>query len=289
LITEEAMDELLNKTRDSIGNRPADEIILLADGFGALEVMRRTHQEKDNPFSHLYFGKTDALQSDWVSLLKKGYLPQQPLEEKPRSWMLQAEWIDMLKQSVKGPDRYNSHAHLQLGMYYLYVADLIKARESLSRSMELLPSCWALYALGIIEGHSGNSPAGTQLIRRAAELNANDLSLARAAMKALLGAKNYNEALEFALGLDPELQNDGRINLYTAFAHAYLRELEEAESILFNNGGLVVADIKEGETSITELWFAIEELRCQKDGKPFNRSNLIPPAEFDYATNVVRN
>ena len=45
--------------------------------------------------------------------------------------------------------------------------------------------------------------------------------------------------------------------LYRAFAAVHTGRYIEAENILYADGGLVVPDIKEGEVSMSELWYLI--------------------------------
>ena len=48
------------------------------------------------------------------------------------------------------------------------------------------------------------------------------------------------------------------------------------------NGGIVLPDIREGETIITEMWFLIEELKAKRDGRVFDRETASVPPIFDY-------
>ena len=63
--------------------------------------------------------------------------------------------------------------------------------------------------------------------------------------------------------------------------------LDEAAEILYGDGGtgnhaLEIPDIQEGEISITNLWFDLEEKRAKRDGKPFDRATAKPPMIFDF-------
>ena len=66
-----------------------------------------------------------------------------------------------------------------------------------------------------------------------------------------------------------------------------LNMLDTAEELLNGNGGtgnhaLEIPDIQEGEISITNLWFDIEEKKAKRDGVPFDRNTARPPKKFDF-------
>ena len=57
----------------------------------------------------------------------------------------------------------------------------------------------------------------------------------------------------------------------------------EAMAILEDGGNyLAVPDIKEGETSLSDLWYYIEEQRAAKEGRSFDRDKVSPPYELDF-------
>lgn len=50
--------------------------------------------------------------------------------------------------------------------------------------------------------------------------------------------------------MNTELQQDGKLKFYLANSYAHLGKIEEAERILYKNGGLIIPDIREGEVTI---------------------------------------
>ena len=65
-------------------------------------------------------------------------------------------------------------------------------------------------------------------------------------------------------------------------------ELERAEALLYADGGISVPDIREGEVSVTELWFRIEEKKAAREGRTFDRETAEPPAALDFRMNAKR-
>ena len=101
-------------------------------------------------------------------------------------------------------------------------------------------------------------------------------------MAALCGAEMYSEIFELSKALEPSLLAVGRIRLYLTIANIRLGNLEDAERVLWENGGLVVADIREGENIITNIYLDLEEAKASRDGKGFDRGECDVPAIFDY-------
>lgn len=74
----------------------------------------------------------------------------------------------------------------------------------------------------------------------------------------------------------------GRVRLYELFANVRLKNIEEAERILYGNGGLVIPDVREGEGLVTDMWFELEELKAKRDGREFSRFTADVPKMFDF-------
>ena len=43
-----------------------------------------------------------------------------------------------------------------------------------------------------------------------------------------------------------------------------------------------MADIREAETIITQLWFDIEAAKAALEGRAFDRTTAVPPKKFDF-------
>ena len=90
--------------------------------------------------------------------------------------------------------------------------------------------------------------------------------------------------LAFIGGLPETLRKDGRV--MTLHAAALLRSgrLDEAETVL--NGPIVLTDVREGNTLLTDLWFEIAALRRFGKADPESLAwcavHLRPPAHLDF-------
>ena len=80
----------------------------------------------------------------------------------------------------------------------------------------------------------------------------------------LSAAQKYNKWLEISNELKRPLRNDGRVLYYNSEALLKTGKPKAALDILCNN--FVMADIKEGEASVSNLWFEIQKaLGTNKD------------------------
>lgn len=282
IITDDEMDRILADTKKMATSAATGEMLLRGSGWGALENIRREKQGQPCMAPHLDFGTTGPEQADWICLLHRGFFPDHDPMQVPTSWMLQEEWVTMMEAAVDGGNMFSWYAHLQLGITYLCMNRLEDAARLLERSMLLAPSCWAVYGMAYVKHQDGDDKAAATLAAKAYRMRPKDISLAKEAMELLLGAEMYEDALELAAGMDPVMQTVGRVQLYTAQAHIRLDHIEEAETVLYAGGGVILPDIREGELSITELYLDIAEKKAARNGVPFDRETAPVPPIFDY-------
>lgn len=282
ILKEEDLEELLKSTRETIALKPAEEMIQCGSGWGALENLRRKKQGEPSVSPHLDFGETGCEQEPWVFLLENGYFEDTCPDEIPPSWMYQSQWTQMLKKAAEGADQYNWVTWLHLGMISFVDQNFSDAEKALDRSMQLKPSCWALYGLANIARMEGDNGKSALLAMRASLMKPDNVSLAKEALKQMVDSGLYAEVLHYTGNLSENVNKVGRIKLYKAFAYLRTGSIEEAEKLINEDGGLSVPDIREGENSITDLWFEIEEAKAEREGRTFDPEELQPPANLDF-------
>ena len=287
IIGEEYMEQLLIDTRP-MAKAPAERKVYDGGGYGALENLRRAVQGEPAVCPQLDFGEIGEEQKAWASLLENSTYGEQDPNAVPASWMNQREWVELIEAAVKGADRYNWYAWLQLGMLRLSELNVRDAEEALDRSMTLTPSAWALWGLAQAEGLKGNKKERALMMMRASLMKPDDLSLAKDAVKALNDESLWRETLRYAAALPESVAANERVKLNVAWAHMEQDELEQAEALLYAGGGIQVSDIREGEVSVTELWFRIEEKKAAREGRTFDRETAEPPAMLDFRMNAKK-
>ncbi|MHB1153071.1 MAG: DUF5107 domain-containing protein [Eubacteriales bacterium] len=283
----ETMEAMLKETH-KMAVSPAGETILYGSGYGALENVRRQKAGEAVLCSHLDFGSTYPEQEQWKTLLDTGSFGYVCPDSVPPTWMLDAEWFDVIEKAVSQCDEYNWYTWLQYGMTLLAQARFDKAKTALDRSFSLKQNAWSLYGLACLADLAGHHDKAAHLTLQAAMMKLDDVSLAKEAVRMLSSVGRYAQAVTFMEKLPDAIASIPRIRLSLAFAYMKCGRIDESEELLYNGGGIVVADIREGEVSITDLWFSLEETKAKRDGRVFDRTAAKPPAIFDFRMNAEK-
>ena len=282
IITAEELEEMLEATKPMAKAKAKGELMFRGSGWGALENMMRAKIGRPQMASHLDFGEVGEEQADWVTLMKRGTMPEHDTNDEIPSWMLQNEWIGMLEGAADGGDLTNWYTQLQLGVAYLANNRLQEAYERIDRSYKLNPSPWSLHALANFKRLLGDATAAASLCAKASRMRLHDASLAKEAMELLVIADMNEEAIALAKEFPEEVSSIGRVKIYIAKAYINLGDADAAEAIFYRDGGLVLPDIREGELIITDLYLRMLELRAKAAGEDFDRATAKVPPQFDY-------
>lgn len=283
-IPPQKIEELLEATRP-MAKSPAEKVIVRGDGWGALELLRleKAGAALGLMCPHLDFGPASDEQSAWVSLLTEGTVGEHDPLEAPASYMYQIPWTVMLEKAIDGKDSSNWYAHYLLGTIRLYEGRIQEARRLLDWSNMLAPNPWATYCLAVLSEKTGDREKAAEYALNAYRRlpgGGSSSSLAAECIRMLRSAKKNEQLVSFYRSLPVSLKRSSRLKLYCAFAELDLGHIEAAETLLFGPDGntvLVVPDIREGEESVTRLWFLIQE----KKGVPRD-SIAEPPQNLDF-------
>ncbi len=256
------------------------ELVQKGSGFGALENRRRQLAGEPLLPAHLDFGEPGEEQAPWIALLETGRFPAADPEKAPVSYQSHDAWLRPVREA-RERDEGNWLAHYMEGLMYLCREEYPQAEACFQRSEALQPTCWGAYAMASCRYAQIDVPLAVSWILRAMERKPTDLSLARDGFRLLQEDGQYAQIVERYGTLPPALREDGKLKFYLANALAHQGKLEEAEQILYENGGLVVPVIREGEMSLTSLWYYIEEQKCLRRGEAFDETVQPPPA-LDY-------
>lgn len=279
LISDEALEQKLKETR-KLALTPASELLLCGSGWGALENVRRRHAGLEPVSPHLDFGPLTAEQQPWAALLETGSLPEAETAEPPVSWVGRPEWEELLGAAAKtAPDW---QVFLQLAGIRLTDGDTAAARSLFERSNREKVNAWAIYGLACCSQleHDPEKAVEYALLAHYARPENADLSLF--ALQLLYESAQWETLLRVEAGLTPAARVLPRVRMYTVFACIHTGDLARAEQLLYAEGGLEVPDIREGEVSLTELWYQLEEAKAKRDGTLFDRATATPPHQFDF-------
>ena len=227
-------------------------------GWGALESLRReVSQEEPSPVIDGLFPRSSLgeAQAPWVALLETGTLPPGT----PRSFVVAKPWSDRLEGA---PD--SAAVLLHRGVVRWHGGRREAAVEAWAAAYALEPGSWlALRNLAAASGLMGELERSAEQYLRALDLRPDLAQLRLEAIGALIAVNHLPEAIALAQAA-PESSFAGRFGLLEAWAAVLHGEIGLAESIL--ERGLEVADLREGERSLSDLWLACQR-RCAETGR----------------------
>jgi hypothetical protein len=260
---------------EAVTARRADELLAQGSGWGALERRRLAVQKQpDRIPAELVFGSPGAEQEPWLALLEKGALPaRNPLQE-PGEWMVQPEWRELLERGLAAEGRRGGDwlAWLHLGVMRMEGLDHGSAREAFEKSVKLRRNGWALRNLAALEtaGHFETRPMqqgrpvaqesllwACELMREAWAAGPQIAPLAIEYGRLLLEAGQYAALREFTRSLPEEMRQNERLRIMGACAALEAGEWREVGTLF----GQEFATIREGEVTLTDLWFGYHERR----------------------------
>ena len=221
-------------------------------GWGALESLRReVTGEEPSPVIDRLFPRSSLGedQEPWVALLETGALPPGT----PRSYVVAKPWSDLLEGAAE-----EAAAMVHRGVVRWHAGHREAAVEAWEAAYALEPgSGLVLRNLAAASGLMGAPERSADQYLRALDLAPDVAQLRLEAIEALIGANRFPEAVALAQAA-PESSFAGRFRFLEARAAVLHGEIRLAESIL--ERGLEVADLREGEDSLSDLW-----LSCRND------------------------
>jgi hypothetical protein len=220
--------------------------VLVGTGWGALEgALRREHGDAvdytGTPFSD---DSLTAEQRPWLDLLQgRGF-------SGAASYVAGAGWETPLSQQ---PDTVDTLLHR--GFLSQAAGRAAEARELYLRVLTRGDSALARRGLAQADLAAGERTAAGDNYVAACTLEPTNRSLLVEAVSALLAADQPDRALGLLQQTDGPQGADGRLQLLRAWALARVGCEAEAAAIL--RAGVEVADIREGENSISRLWQSV--------------------------------
>lgn len=257
----------------------------IADGscFGALEQLlaRQCGKESSLP-QQLDFSpctpqrqwSTDDEARPWVQLLTGQGIPDEPADKAPASYMCGERWEQLILQctAVSGHTWWSS---LQLGASAAARQDFDTAMAWLQTSVEIRQTPWALSALAELYLKQNLRAEAIDCATRALLEKPEQIGTVRDLLAILLRC-GADEAVCQWGNLD-----DTRCKFYRACALFRLGKTEQAQRLLLEHGGLEIPDVREGESWITDLWFAIERQLAAQQGVSLP-PDAQPPEKLDF-------
>lgn len=276
----------------SVDQEPAEHV-QLGRGWARLEMLRRARDgEPEMAPPGLPFPKESLVadQEPWLELLSAGRFAEHPPWREPGAWLTQPAWRARLVEALAEPGNDHWLTWLHLGVMAFDAGDREAALAAWRTSNERLPNPVALRNLAQLANDEGER---VDLLADACGLAPSWPRLAIEAGQAALraGRPEVFERLWDEVWTE-EARGAGRMKLLAAQAALALGRLDECESLLH---ALVVPDMREGEVSLTDLWYSLWEQRLsQREGLAIDdelaarvRREYPPPADLDFRMNAT--
>ncbi|WP_158895510.1 DUF5107 domain-containing protein [Amycolatopsis anabasis] len=227
-----------------VADSEPEEPLFAGSGWGALELARMGRSLPGTPF-----GEPGADQRPWLALLN-GETPE-PVEPPPGT-LVSEPWRELLENAGE-----NWAIWYHRGVARWHAGDRSGAVAAWTASAELTSTPWALRNLAVAAGLDGRKSEAAALLAEALVRAPRVLPLAIEAVTAALDAGRPGHAADLIGLLPAELRAAGRIRLLEARAALGLGDARRAREIF--DAGFEVADIREGETSLSDTWAAIQD------------------------------
>lgn len=254
LIPREALDAELARSA-AFADLPPEEIVQRGSGWGALE-RRRRDVSGERPFCSAALTFDDdsltAAQKPWLTLLDTGALPDLNPDAEPSGYVVQTEWREQLEAAAQA-GRANWNTWLHLGVMRYAANEREAAREAWERSLDASLNLWALRNLALLAWEDADFDEAVTLYATALRMRPALLSLAVECGQKLIAMERSQMWLELLEELPESLRAVGRIRLLEGQAALAAGDLDRVARLF--DTPLVVADLREGERSLSHLWF----------------------------------
>ena len=289
----EALDGRLSateiKTLDARLKKLADMPVLdenlvhTGSGFGALEIMRMQKMGDGCVPVNLCFPRHTLGRAEypWYHLLTAGVLPAEDEKEMLASFMVSEKWLPLLEASLQKPGGSTWYSLLQYGISVYEGSDFTDyamirdndaaenerrtrtAEAAWKASIEAKPSYWAYRNLAVLENQRGNDQAAEEYYEKAIALPGafDDYALAAEYMGFLRRLGKRERIWSLYEQLPANCQRVDRVRIYVAAAAVKLGKLDYLAAFFAEPHH----DIREGETSLTDVWFEYCARRMAKE------------------------
>jgi tetratricopeptide (TPR) repeat protein len=279
----------LDAAMAKVTTRMPDAVLSRGLGWGALEKRRAAGSGEDCgippelPFDNGDLGRD---QEPWLQLLETDVLPQRDPRDDPGQFQIQDEWRTLLEGSMARGKSDHWLGWLHLGVMKLESGDSEGAKDAWENSLRRDANGWALRNLSVLEGRAGRREAAADLLAEAVKVGPLVPSLVGEYAGLLLTIKRFGTLDELLEGLPEHVRGAERLRMAAGWAALHYGRFEDVEELLTRD----FATIQEGELTLSELWFALQERKLAvADGLEVDevlrarvRREFPPPYHIDF-------
>ena len=292
------------------------DLVHFGSGWGALELLREKKVRDIKLPNNLCFPESslNKEQEVWKVLLEKDEIIESD-DIIPISWMTSNKWLNLLENSIKEGKSDNSTAYLHEGnMLFEYWDNTRVASEAVSwkeadkyeklaekawkRSDELHPNVFAKRNLAVLYNLRNEKEIAEKYYDELFKLPEStcDFSFAVEYMKFLNSVEKYEKTMALFQSLPQCIQDNDRVMICYAISALKLGKPELINNFFDRD----FAAIREGETSLTDLWFeyharmmaksrGIQYLENEKELLGEAEESYPPPHKIDFRMSYNKN
>ena len=175
--------------------------------------------------------------------------------------MVQREWVVLLEKSLAKPEGRHWNALFHYGLALWHNGQRDAAVEKWKDSMRKSRNPWAEYCLGVAQ-LPGRPDQAAIHFSKAFAVRPDLMLLAVEWLNALLKSGKYKKALHVVKNLPETMRNTGRIRIMLGWALLGANKFKELERLLQED--ILLPDMREGETSTSDLWIGLHAKRLAK-------------------------
>jgi len=202
--------------------------------------------------------------------------------------MIQPEWRRILEDAVNAGRGDHWLSWLHLGVMYYAEKNMDAAKQAWEKSLKLEPSPLAYRNLAVLAKRGKRLSEAADMLLAARRMAPDMFSLAVECCRALIEAGRSREVLGLMENLPQHIHDRGRMRIMEAQAAMKIGDLQKVEEILQSRPS--VSDVREGEVTLSNLWFEMHEKRiAAAENLPIDdelrqrvRRDYPPPSWLDF-------
>ncbi|NLO83310.1 MAG: DUF5107 domain-containing protein [Clostridiales bacterium] len=194
----------------------------------------------------------------WIHLIREGALPCPEILEEPGSYQVGEEWEQVLARSIENGHSSHWYGYYQYGVMLAYAERLKDAEAAFDKSIQCAVNPWALRCKAVLREVAGDMEGAADLYIQAVNMLP-ERSIVKEAFQILNKIGKSREVVRLYDNLPEDVRAFGRIKLLLIEGLLGAGDIERAEKML--NDNIEVADVREGETKLTDLWFRMTAMK----------------------------
>lgn len=220
-------------------------------------------------------------QRDFMYLLQNKKLPRYCESSAPTRFAAGKQWRLLLENSLGD----NWVKHYLLSVAFCAELDFKSADCEADKALSLCSCAFALRLKAAICDRLGRTDEAARYYASALENSPGCLPIAVEAGKFFTENGLDDKWLGFYAELSETDKDIGRIKLITAMAYIHTKNAPQAEKLL--SAELVIPDIREGETTLSDAWFALQRLKHGDDVTPQKETEQKFPLPYNLDFRVM--